>query len=487
MATLSFVGVGGIMLLVLPPLGILCVLLTGPLALFIGRRQHEEEQVAVAPLLVAVVALALEMVLAGALSFQVRFRDSIPLPLGSRGPVFMLSEYTAGNVFALAVALLTTLIVVGAAHSALKSISTAELMTTLAVWATQVGLIMAGELSTVIWAISFTNIAAGAMLLVVWRQAPNRALWLWGTALGVPLLTLLLLLPFRTITLGSDLIDARTALRGLDGPLVHSLLARLWLAAMLGPIFDMAAFIATREKCRQASLSLAVLTIVQLMGILPALFRITATGFPSDSPWLSQQWLTTRLTTFAVGLGVFVLVFAQLKLRLLQRLCLLSIGAICSVAIGIAAFHGTAGVGALVHASVAGLALPYCFFAVAALESVDRAPQKAPSYLPVAFTAVLPVLASLAVSWLWVARIRGMSGPTAAGLLLALLLAAAGVRLAVQLTRARREALSNGFFPRFAGQSWLLQALALAPWAISLAVVVICWAPTARSFSPPLP
>ncbi|MBM3475796.1 MAG: hypothetical protein FJX75_21220 [Armatimonadetes bacterium] len=478
MQGLEFVGVGGMLLLVLPLLSIACVLLTSPVARAIGRRQHEEEQVLRAPLIVALISVIAEGALALALLRQPALRGGAPLPVGPL--YFGLTTYGVAGVFSLAAFVLMLLVATEFSRAEPAVLGTDELAGVLFAWGGQTLLALSDGLPTALVGVSLTGVAASLLLVLEALKHRRRArLWLIAWAVLIPLGVWLLLWPLHGRELGSDLLDARALLRSGGARTAEALLLRGWLAAGLAAVAGLVAFVSIPRVPVSLSPGPAILAGGAVIGALPALCRVTGAVLPAGA--LADGWLGPHLRAVWIAAGVIALAVALLRLSTWRRLCLLSVGCVCGLGWSLA-FAGVPR-SALVLAGpvAAALALPLCFGAAVALEATRLSPSSAPRSLPLPATVLFPALALLAGPWLAAAGLGGPLGAQLGGFLLGVLLAAVALlSVAVPLINDRREALSYGHFPGLHPgglRGWLtLDRGVLVLWLVLAALAAGWWA-----------
>jgi hypothetical protein len=470
MQGLEFAGLGGLLLLVLPVLSLACVLLTAPVARIIGRRQHEEEQVARAPLLVAVLAVGVQMCLAFALGRHPGLRAPAPLPLGPL--YFELTSYAVASVFCLSAFVLVLLAATELSRAEAGVLSTAEVAAVLLAWGAECFLALAGGMPTALMGLWLVAIATSVLLLIEALKHARRArLWLIGWAVAVPLGALLLLLAFRNVPLGSDMLDARVALRSVRGYPAHGALLRLWLAGGLVPVAGLIAFAAIPRVTVSRSPGPLVFTGGALTGTLPALYHLTAGLFPAGALLGAELRLGPQLRAVWVAVAIVALVMAYVRLSAYRRLCLLSVGCVCGSAWALTLFSLASVPAAQWTAAATALALPLCLGATLALEAARLSPTSTPRHLPLAAILLFPVCALVSVAWPGSAALRAGAGAALSALILCgLLAAAAWVAAASPLLRERLQALRRGCFTASAGglrRSALIGELAvLVVWLI---------------------
>jgi hypothetical protein len=477
---------GGLLLLVLPVVGTLCVLLTGPVARSIGRRHQEEEQAARAPGIVAGIVLLLEAGLAIALRQAPAVRGGIRVTVGPSA--FEIDPYVVGTVTALAV---VTLLAVCAAEFSRRDWRPSranELAAVLFVCAAHVFLALAGSLQMVALAVAVGCLAVSALLLVeAWSRAKSgRAVLVIGAVL-LPLIGWLLLLPYRHLSPAADLQEAGTALQAAHLALAHGMLARLWVAGgLLLPIA--ALLLAALPPTQTQSLpALPALFAISIVGALPALFRITVVAFPRGSPAYCHEWLSPRLAIVAVGLGLLGLSVAQARVSAFLRLGLVALGQTCSLAWLMAAFSKTAASAALLAAVGPAALLGLCF------ACVPPARRRLPGLWRVA--GFLLFVVSWPWAWFGGMAARGIGLYTVAGTALAAMLVLSGIRLSGQAVRmkpdlARPAVIENSLAsgrPIFRDDSLVRDVVTVVVLALLGALLAALWIPSAQSLSPPLP
>ena len=478
MQGLEFAGVGGMLLLVLPLLSIVCVLLTAPVARAIGRRQHEEEQVVRAPLIVALISVIAEGGLALALMRQPALRGGAPLPVGPL--YFELTTYGVASVFSLAAFVLVLLIATELSRAEPAVLATDELAAVLFAWGAQSFLALSGGLPTALMGVWLTGAAISLLLLLEALKHRRRArLWLIAWAVLIPAGVFVLLWPLRGMELGSDMLDARALLRAGGTRAAEAVLLRPWLAVGLAAVAGLAAFASIPRVPVPLSPGPAILAGGALAGALPALCRVTAAILPASA--LADGWLGPHLRAVWIAAGIVALVVALMKLSAWRRLCLLSVGCVCGLAWALA-FAGLPR-SALILAGpvVAALALPLCFGAVVALEATRHSPSSSPRSLLFLAAVLFPALALLAGPWLAAVGLRGSLGAQLGGFLLSVLLAATAlVGVALPLANDRREALRHGHFLASRPDTfwkWLIpERGVLGGWLVLAALACGCWA-----------
>ena len=488
MRALDFTGLGGLLLLVLPFLAIACVLLSAPVALLIGRRQHEEERVARAPLLVAAIAVLLEALLALALLRQSGVREGFPLPVSRL--YFELTPYAVGGVLALSFVTLVLFASAELSQAGPGVVTAGSAAAILFAFASQVVVALAGSLPTAVTGLGLCSVAVSLLLLIeAFKHARPARLWLAGWALAIPIGAFAFLWPYRALRVGSDMLDARMLLRLADPALVHSALARLWLAGALTTAAGLVAFAALPRVRLIAPVAPATCAGLGAVGVLPSLLRLTATAFPAGPPPLAHHWLSSRLAALAVGCGIMAAAVALAPLSHFRRLYLLSVGCLGGLAWVMAVFDRSCATVALLQALLVALALPICFGAVAALDATRTSPPVSPSWLPFTSAVALPIVAGILWGWPWAAA-RG-AGTALAGLLLAGVLLTSAIRLAVQLARDRRAALHHGFFPLSTRlpqlKAVLFEGVFALSWCLMVLLLAALWLPTLAHLVPPLP
>jgi hypothetical protein len=474
MQGLEFAGLGGLLLLVLPALALACVLLTAPVARVIGRRQHEEEQVARAPLLVAVLAVGVQMCLAFALGRHPGLRAPAPLPLGPL--YFELTGQAVASVFCLSAFVLVLLAATELSRAEPRALSTAEIAAVLFAWGAQCILALAGGVPTALVGLWLVAIGTSLLLLIEALKHARRArLWLVGWAVAVPLGVFLLLLVFRGVALGSDMLDARVAMRSVGGYPAHGALVRLWLAGGLAGVAGLVAFAGIPRVTVSRSPGPLVLAGGGLTGALPTLYRVTAGLFPTGALLGAEVRLGPQLRAVWAAVAILALVTAYVRLSAYRRLCLLSVGCVCGSAWALTLFSSASVPAAQWTAAAAALALPLCFGATLALEGARLAPTSAPRHLPLAAILLFPVCAVASVAWPGSAALRAGAGAALSALILCgLLAAAAWVAVGMPLVRERLQALRRGCFAASAGG---LRRSALIGELVVLAVWLILWVP----------
>jgi hypothetical protein len=480
MQGLQFTGVGGTLLLVLPVLSIGCVLLTGPVARAIGRRQHEEEQVVRAPLIVALISVIAEAGLALALMRQPALRGGAPLAVGPL--CFELTTYGVASVFSLAAFVLVLLVATELSRAEAGVLATDELAAVLFAWGGQIHLALSGGLPTALVGVSLTGAAVSLLLLLEALRHRRRArLWLIAWAVLIPVGVAVLLWPLHRLPLGSDLLDARALLRSGGTRAAEALLLRIWLAAGLAALAGLVAFASIPRVAVSLSPGPAAIAGGALAGALPALCRVTAAILPASS--LADGWLGPHLRAVWIAAGIVALAVALLRLSTWRRLCLLSVGCVCGLGWSVAFAGVPRAVLVLAGPVAAALALPLCFGAMVTLEVSRVSPSSTPRSLPSLAVVIFPALVLLAGPWVAAVGLGGSLSAQLGGLLLSGLLAAVALlSVALPLMQDRREALGHGHFPgpppgwrgwltpeRGLLGLWLvLAALAAGWWAVGL-------------------
>jgi len=395
MQGLDFPGVGGMLLLILPGFSVVCVLLTAPVARAIGRRQHEEEQVLRAPLLVAAVAVLAGAVLASAVLRQLG-PGEMPLPVGPL--YFELTAYSLSSVLCLSLVVLVLLGATELSQGRAGVLSTQELAAVLFAWGAQCFLALSGGLPTALMGVSLTVASISLFLLLEAFRHPRRGkLWLIGWAVAITVGAFVLLLPFHGMALGSDMLDARAFLRSGGSRVAEAALFRLWLAGGLAGLAGLVAFASTPRVPVSLSPGPLVLAGSALVGVLPALHRITQGVMPPGS--LADSPLGSHLRLTWMALGVVALVVALARLNAYRRLCLLCAGCVCGLAWVLSFALLPRPSLTLAGAIGVALALPVCFGAVLALEAARVSPSSAPRRLPFVALVLLPVASVLIGPW----------------------------------------------------------------------------------------
>ncbi len=477
---------GGLLLLVLPFIGALCVLLTGPIASGIGRRHQEEEQAARAPGMVAGIVLLLEACLAVVLRQAPGLRGGIRVMVGAS--VFELDPYAVGTVLALSVVTVLAISATEFSRGPQRPSRASELAAVLLVWAAHVLFALAGNLQLVALGLAVGSLAVSAVLLVeAWRRAKSGRTVLVIAAVLLPAVAWLLLLPCRHLGAPAGLREAGAAMWALNPATVHGLLARLWVAGgLLVPVAALLLAALPPPETRGLP-AVPALFAICLAGALPALFRITVLAFPGRSPAFCQEWLSPRLAVAGVALGLLALTIAQMRVCAFLRLGLVAFGQACSLAWLMAAFdRGTASVAVLAAAAPAVL-VGLCF------ASVPPARNRLPGLWRVAGASLF--LAAAPWAWFGGVAARGIGLYTVAGTVLAVMLVVSGIRLSGQAVRMKPDparltlvesSMLSGrpFFHDHCAVSDLVIVIAFALLAV---VLIALWMPSARGLYPPLP
>ncbi len=476
MQGLEFSGVGGLLVLVLPALAALCVLLTAPVARAIGRRQHEEEQVVRAPLLVAGIATLIEAALALAV-FRHTSAEGTPLPVGPL--YFELTPYALSSVFALTAVVLVLLIATELSQARAGVLGTDQLAGLLFAWGAQCFLALAGGLPTALMGLWLACASVSVLLILeAFRHARGGRLWLLAWAVAVPIGTFLLLLPFHGLPLGSDMLDARAMLRTGGLRTAEGLLLRLWLGVALSAVAGLIAFAAIPRV--RVSLSPGPLACAAgaLTGALPTAFRVTIGSLPAAA--LAESQLGPHLRMVWMALGIAALVIALARLSAFRQLCLLCVGCVCGAGWALSFPEAMARPLVLAGPLAGALALPLCFAALYALETAAASPSTAARRLPFAALVLFPALSVLGGPWFALVGSRVPTGAQLAALVLNMLLAAvAVVRVAIPLAAERRECLSRGLFAGSQGAASpgrvIGEAVPPVIWLALSAAAVACW------------
>jgi len=485
MSGLEFGGVGGVLLLVLPGLAALCALLTAPVARAIGRRQHEEEQVIRAPLLVGGIAGLIEAGLALALLRRVEAAE-VPLPVGPL--YFELSPYALSSVFTLTAVLLVLLAATELSQNRAGVLPADQLAGVLFAWGALCFSALSGSLTTALTGVWLTGVSVSVLLLLeAFRHTRRGKLWLIGWAVVAPIGVFLLLWPFQGLDLGSDLVDARALLRSGGLRAAEALLLRLWLAGGLVPMMGLLALATIPRAPVSFSPGPAVFGAGALAGTLPALLRLTLSVVPVGS--LTDGGLGPPLRSAWVTLGVLVLPFVLYGLSPFRRLCLLCVGCVCSLGWMAAHTGATPSLWAHLGPLAAALALPLCLAAVQALETARVLPSAAPRRLPLSAVVLFP--AAVALSGV----LAGLSDPDAQtpaivfrDTVLAALFVTGAVAVGWLAARARQEAVRHGQFSRPGGRlPHLDELIVLVPWLVLVAAALLCWSAALRELPRLLP
>lgn len=389
-----------LLLLVLPPLAVICTLLTGPVAAVIGRYQREEEQVTRAPVFVAGAALMLEACLAVFLRASPA-TQSHPFPLLEFGSFTILVDtYTLAVVVGLSVVTFLALVGADLSRAVLGELRTVEVGAVLFVWAANVALSMAANLRMLTVSVFLADLAVSAVLLTeAWRHSKVGRTWLVGCAVALPLIGWALLGSARGLVGGDGSYGDYHLVSQARPALVRSSLAGLWLAggwlAAAGPLL----IAATPRRPAIAFPSAGLLCAAALAGTMPALFRATTDAFPAPSPrpFLRHEWLSPWMAAVAVILGLAALAVARARLSPFRRLCLLGFGSLCLLAWAMTSLARSGAEAVVLQANLAGVLLPLAFAATTAFEHSRWAVQ--PIRLPRSAATVLPVLAS--IPWAW--------------------------------------------------------------------------------------
>jgi hypothetical protein len=456
---------GALVLLVLPPLAALCVLATGPVADAIGRRQHEEEQVVRAPVVVAGLALLLEVLVAAFLRQAHGVGQELRLAVGAGA--LWVDRYAVIGVLAVSLAMLAALVGAEATRPRDTKISTLEVASLLLLWAAQVAVMLAGMLRTVASTVALAGVAVSvALLLSARREARPARLALTAAAVGGPIIVWLLLRPLAHLDAGPDISEASGALRQTDPATVHAALGGLWLAGVAFPALAVVLLaLAPQQRIAGAGVP-AALVAATMAGALPALFRVTVMAFPAGSPIYALEWLSPRLGWTAALLGVAALALVQARVSLWHRVSLTVFGQICLLTWCLAHFTPSAAHLGLAVAAIVGLTLPVYFAQVASLDRAAGAPWLATGSRLSRAARLLEVCVFL--PW---GLIIAVSAP--GGVVLVALVLAAGVRLGIDLRRAEPPRPRAGLLPpgkadrvRFglelaAALVWVLIALAV--------------------------
>jgi len=478
MQGLEFAGIGGMLLLVLPLLSMVCVLLTVPVARAIGRRQHEEQQVLRAPLIVALISVIAEGGLALALMRQPALREGAPLPVGPL--YFELTTYSLASAFSLAAFVLVLLLATELSRAEAAVLATDELVAVLFAWGAQTWMALSGSLPTALVGVSLTGVAASLLLLLEALKHRRRArLWLLAWAVVIPVGIWALLWPLRGMELGSDMLDARVLLRTGGTRAASVLLLRISLAAGLATVAGLVAFASIPRVPLSLSPGPAILAGGALTASLPTACRVAASILPFSS--LTEGWLGPHLRAAWVAVGVVALVVALLKLSPWRRLCLLSLGCVCGLGWSLAFVGVPRSTLVIAGPILAALALPLCFGAVVALEASRVSPSSAPRSVPLLAVLLFPALVLLAGPWVAATGLRGELSTQFGGLLLSGLLAAiALLSVGLPLANDRREAVEHGHLPGSRPsrlREWLSpERLLIGLWLVLAALASGCWA-----------
>jgi hypothetical protein len=424
-----------LLLLVMPPLAVVCTLLTGPVAGAIGRRQHEEEQVRRAPVFVAGTALVLEACLAMLLR-ALPASGSHPFPLLELGALRILVDtYALAVVVGLSVVALLALVSADLSRATLGELRTLEVAGILFVWAANVALAMAANLRMVALGVFLSSLAISVVLLIeAWRQPRAGRIWLVTCSVLWPLVSWGLLGACRELAVGGSLGDDRSFMSQAPAKAVRSSLVGLWLAG--GWLIALAPLViaATPRRARTAFPSAGLLYGVGLVGTLPAVFRATTKAFPAGpypDPFYRYAWLSPRMAVAAVALGLAALALAQVRLGPFRRLCLVGFGCLCFLSWAATDLSRWSAEALLLQAILAGALLPVALAAVSALEH-PGGPAR-PLRLPRSSATVLPILAC--IPWAWPAIVAaGRPAPhIIGGLLLSALLLVTAARVTFQV------------------------------------------------------
>ena len=308
--------------------------------------------------------------------------------------------------------------------------------------------------------------------------------------MALPILAWVLLAGYRGINVGEDIFDALSILRATEGPKVHALLARTWMAGALLPILALVALAAAPRKRLEHVTPAAMLLGVTLVGFLPILLRTTVAAFPSGSPTYSFTWLSQRLVAAAVGAGVLALGVSFVRMATFRRGLLLGVGAACGLVCVMSVLTEVAAQLSLIQALAAAVLLPMCLALIPALEGARRSPSAGPAWVPWSVATLAPVAG--AAMWGWPVAAGGGwgAGPIIAGVLLGVLLVASAARLAVELSRERETAIRDEHFPRMArwsrGGVWAREIGVVVVLALVVAGVLVVWMPGIMHIAPPL-
>lgn len=390
----------GLLLLVLPPLAVICTLLTGPVARMIGRYQREEEQVTRAPVFVGAVALVLEACLAVFLKVSPT-SGGHSLHLMESGSLTIVADtYALAVVVGLSVVTFLALVGADLSRAVLGELRTVEVGAILFVWAANVALAMAENLRTLTVGVFLADLAVSVVLLTeAWRHPRAGRMWLVVCAVVLPIVGWMLLGWCRALVGRGDLHGDRYLISQAPPTLVRSSLAGLWLAG--GWLTALAPLLVAAVPRRPAIAlpSAGLLCGVGLVGTMPALFRATHHAFPAPSPhpFLRYGWLSPWMAAVAVILGLAALAVARARLSPFRRLCSLGFGCLCLLAWAMTSLVRSGAEAVVLQASLAGVLLPVAFAATTAFEHSRWAVQ--PLRLPRSSATVLPVLAS--VPWAW--------------------------------------------------------------------------------------
>jgi hypothetical protein len=485
-------GVAALLLLVLPALAALCVVLTAPVARAIGRRQREEEQVLRAPLLVAGIAALIETGLAAAL-FRRAAGGEVPLPIGPL--YFELSPYSLSSVLTLSTVVLVLLVVTELAQNRAGVVGADQLAGVLFAWGALCCLALAGSLSTALLGVWLNGAAAsGLLLLEAFRHGRWGKLWLVGWAVLIPLGLFVLLLPFRGLELGEDLLDARVLLRSRGVLAAEGLLLRLWLAGGLTVLAGLVAFASMPRVPAPLSPAPIVLTAGVLAGTLPAVFRVSLSVLPGSV--LVDGHLASNLRIVWIIAGIVSLLASLLTAPPLRRLCMHCVCVVAGVGWLMARFDPLRATWPVAGSLGATLSLPLCFAAVQAVEVARVLPAAAGRWLPWSAILLFPATAALwshSEPFLEPSRLvaPGQVWARMGDLLFIALLVVGGVAaVAMPLVRHRQEALRRGQFSGSGGTlpaQQLGELVVLVPWIVLVALLVMHWGPAIRELPRLLP
>jgi len=463
---MDFAAFGGLLLLSIPPLAVVCVLLTGPVAEVIGRWQREEAQVVRAPVVVGGVALLVEAILAVALWNMHAVRAELRVTVG-QGALWV-DRYAMGAILAVSAAMLMALVGAEIARPRDTRVDCLEVGAVMFLWAAQVALLLAGTLPAVTVAVALSSLAVGITVLLAARleEGLSRA-GLTATAVLVPMLVWLVLGAARRLPAGAGISEADTALRTADPDVVRAALGSLWMGGTVPLVAGTALLGAAPRQGALGYVGLAGLVAAGMTGMLPALFRISAMAFPAGSPVYALQWLSPRLGWTAIVLAVAALGLVHAPAGLWRRGSLAAVGLLCGLGWCMSHF-GHAGVEmALMVSACAGLTFPLYLGLVV---STDRARPAAPGANPSSLRWSSPVLeACVFLPWgLTVA----VSAP--GGLLVVVAAVATGVRLEGDLGKLAP------FVPRRgpAGARFWVEVYAVVVVALFAAVLGLVWGHT---------
>jgi hypothetical protein len=217
--------------------------------------------------------------------------------------------------------------------------------------------------------------------------------------------------------------------------------------------------------------------------------RTTVAAFPAESPSYAYMWLAQRATAVAVGGGLLALVLLHAPQADWRRLYLLGVGAVCATAWVSVTFTSTAAAMTLMQGVALGSLFAVAAATVSAIAGCRQDPGTARERLPWGYAALLPAIAGIA--WGWPATLAGRHGNSpAAGTLLVVAMLVGGIRLAMLLARARREAIRDGRFrAQPAGSpaaAIAREAVAVAPWVLAAVAAFLLWLGGIGDISPPL-